>query len=202
MNDLKRRFIRCAHAVVPGFRLPESDKPLYNDIFQWCIMNPAGRYNPSKGLFIWGDIGVGKTSILRIVKEFCRIPGIRPPKSLGVGYELGMPYSFAIISVHRILSDYQRRAESLDDHSANPYLAIDDIGAEAKEVNRFGTVKNVIDELIQLRYERFCADREFTTHATANIAPDQIASHYSERTFDRCIEMFNFVEMRGYSRRQ
>ncbi len=160
-------------------------------------MDPAGKYDIGKGLFLWGNIGVGKTTLLKIVKEFCRIPGIRPAKRLGP--IIGAPYSFAIKSVHEVLEDYQQKAERLGEYAENPYLAIDDIGSEAKETSRYGTVKNVIDELLQRRYDKFCADNEFTTHLTANISPEQLARHYSERTYDRCIEMFNFIEIRGNS---
>lgn len=188
--------------VVRNFKITEGDKQLYNDIFQWCIMNPEGRLDINKGLLLWGNIGVGKTTILKIVKEFCRIPGIRPPKSIGNELGRGKPYSFGIKSVHDIVSDYQEKASSLNFYANCAYLAIDDVGAETKEVNRYGTVKNVIDELIQRRYDKFCADREFTTHLTANISPEQFKTHYSLRTADRCSEMFNSVEIRGSSWRE
>lgn len=164
-------------------------------------MDSDGRYDPNKGLFLWGDIGVGKTTILKVVREFCRTTGVRPGNRLCSGSNIEMPYSFAIKSVHEILEDYQSKAESLGEYADNPQLAIDDIGAEAREVNRFGTVKNVIDELIHRRYARFCNDRRFTTHITANIEPQTIKSHYSERAYDRCKEMFNFIEIRGNSYR-
>lgn len=196
-NDLKRLFFRCGCVVTKDFKITNGDRGLYNDIFQWCIRNPEGKLDIDKGLLLWGNIGVGKTTILKIVREFCRIPGIRPPKRIGIS--IGAPYSFAIKSVHEILSKYQERPSSLDSYADCAYLAIDDIGAETKEVNRYGTIKNVIDELLQRRYDKFCADKEFTTHLTANISKEKIKDHYSERTYDRCKEMFNFIEIRGNS---
>lgn len=39
-------------------------------------------------------------------------------------------------------------------------------------------------------------DNQFT-HATTNLSLKQLSQVYSPRIYDRCKEMFNFVEIRG-----
>jgi ABC-type bacteriocin/lantibiotic exporter with double-glycine peptidase domain len=61
--------MQCAVAVCPGFTVREEMKPAYNDIVHWAVMDYDGNLDPDKGLLIWGDIGTGKSTMLKIIRS-------------------------------------------------------------------------------------------------------------------------------------
>lgn len=64
---------------------------------------------------------------------------------------------------------------------------------------RFGTGLNVIQTILQLRYE---VRNQFRTHMTTNLNPDiDFATVYGEYIANRVKEMFNVIELKGESRR-
>ena len=76
ISGYKTLFMQCAVAVCPGFTVREEMKPAYNDIVHWAVMDYDGNLDPDKGLLIWGDIGTGKSTMLKIIREFCSL--VRP----------------------------------------------------------------------------------------------------------------------------
>ena len=69
ISEYKTLFMQCAVAVCPGFTVREEMKPAYNDIVHWAVMDYDGNLDPDKGLLIWGDIGTGKSTMLKIIRE-------------------------------------------------------------------------------------------------------------------------------------
>lgn len=72
-------------------------------------------------------------------------------------------------------------------------------GAESIQSGYYGNQLNVMQYILQARY-----DKRHTsfTHVTTNINMNQIAEIYGARIYDRALEMFNFVELSGYSQRK
>ena len=77
-------------------------------------------------------------------------------------------------------------------------LIIDELGREPRPAKYFGTELNVIQFVLQLRYDH---RRDSVTHITTNLKPEDIAQYYGEYIADRCREMFNFIEFKGASLR-
>jgi hypothetical protein len=78
-------------------------------------------------------------------------------------------------------------------------LAIDEGGSEPMDSKHFGTSLNVIQTILQLRYE---VKNQFITNMTTNLNPDiEFATVYGEYIADRVKEMFNVIELKGESRR-
>ena len=80
-----------------------------------------------------------------------------------------------------------------------PCLVINDIGIESN-LNDYGTNRNVIADLLFLRYRQFQKYGK-RTFLTANLKRDTIESRYATKLADRFKEMFNFVELKGESKR-
>jgi len=79
------------------------------------------------------------------------------------------------------------------------HLAIDELGREPMDAKHYGTGINVVQIILQLRYE---VRREFITLATTNLNPDiEFESKYGDYIADRVKEMFNVIEIKGKSRR-
>lgn len=186
INAYKHGFLHVAKEVCPGYELRQEQKPLLNDIFRWCMMLD-GALDPSKGLWLYGNIGTGKSTMLEIVRRFCSM--VRPKD------EKGFPYSFRTTNAVEICGEFAERGyEGIKTYIDSPRQAFDEVGAECVPTGHYGTQLNVIQYILQHRYDnRF----DNFTHVTTNLTKKQITERYDGRIYDRCKEMFNFVEMSG-----
>lgn len=143
-------------------------KPLLNDLLLWCLSAP-GRLDPSKGLWLWGDIGSGKTTMLHVILRFCRI--VRPADAEG------NPYGFRISNAIEVCSGYQRKGyDGIQTYIDSRRQAFDELGSETIPTGYYGNTENVFQYILQRRY-----DRRHTsfTHVTTNLSVDQIAEVYA-----------------------
>ena len=78
-------------------------------------------------------------------------------------------------------------------------LVIDEFGREPKQVMDFGNLRSPIIELLCERY-----DTGAWTHGTTNFTLDTFyaENQYGQMTADRLKSMFNFIELKGDSRRR
>lgn len=190
INALKRRFMEVAQRVCPGFEIAPADKPRVNEIFMWCIEHPDSKLDLNRGLWLWGNIGTGKSTMLKVIKEFCKAIDKRDSK--------GDLYGFRISDAIEISAEYQRGGyEAVQTYIDSNRQAFDEVGAETPTMH-YGKEEDTMRYILQRRYDY--RHRNFT-HVTSNLALDQIADVYGSRVYDRCNEMFNFVHFEGYSKR-
>lgn len=186
IDGLKRFFVTVADSVCPGFTITKEQRPLISAIFDWCLMRGT-ELDPDKGLWLHGDIGSGKTTMLRIVKTFCRSIG-RP------GIE-GRPYSFRISNAIEVCGEFSRKGYAgIETFINSRSQAFDEIGSESVPTGYYGTAENVFQYILQRRYD---TRYDSFTHVTTNFTVSEISKLYSPRIFDRCREMVNFVEFNG-----
>lgn len=199
----KLDFVETCRYICPRFKITEEMKPLLNDIHRWCLMLD-GKYDPNKGLWLWGDIGTGKSTMLEIVREYCQ--RVRPPQryreseSIDVVKRLHRdlwPYSFRITNASYVAGIFARDGyPGIEQYIINCRQAFDEIGRECIPTGYFGNMENVFQYIFQRRYDVRHGD---FTHVTSNLRPEQIGGVYGDHIYDRCFEMFNFVEMSGAS---
>jgi DNA replication protein DnaC len=202
-----RLITMIAENIEPKFKYSEQDKKIFKLLLLYFTGNSRfleyykeiyGKEGSlSKGLFIVGGVGTGKSLIFKIFKEYTR-------KTLHVN-------SFKYYNVNEIIDnvnisgkEYLRQFSDnlIDRNQANPYtIYIDDIGASNEDINHFGTKTNVIEELFSLRYNVFLKYRKLT-HMSSNLYPKDLSAKYDVRIVDRIIEMFNVIEMNGISKRK
>lgn len=126
------------------------------------------------------------------------------PKSQGTasgGADAGVTFQF--ISAAEIALQFASKGISgMNRYTDREYmrnLAIDEVGREPVDSKFFGTGINVIQTVLQLRYEQ---RYNFFTHITTNLDPDrEFALRYGDFIADRVKEMFNVIKIEGYSRR-
>ncbi len=189
LNGYKRLFLRVARSVCPEFTVDEHHREVIRDIFAWCMMMP-GPYNPRKGLWLCGSIGTGKSTMLLIIKEFCKL--VRPSEN-------GWPYSYKIIRATELCKEFaQRGYEGLEQYVESNRLAIDEVGAENLSVAHYGMTENVIQYILQHRYDR---RHQAFTHVSTNLTEENLRQMYGDRIYDRCRELFNIVPFTGPSHR-
>ena len=124
-----------------------------------------------RGLWFWGDVGTGKTTLAMLVSSTALQAG----------------RSVAIYSLPRLLNLLRESLESpgglvdlLDRLSAVDLLHIDDLGAEHQ-------TDWVLEQLYSIVNARYEAERAIV--ATTNLDPDQLAGRLGERTVSRLVEI-------------
>lgn len=201
VNRLKNLFVQTAREIEPDWYVRDDLRQVINDIFLWCIM-ADGPYNPNKGLFIWGNIGTGKSTMLEIILRFCA--KVRPHTP-----EFGA-YGFRITKVQDICDAFADKQDggsaAIQTFITSRRQAFDELGSESIPTICWGNAVNVMQNVLQARYDR---RRDSFTHITTNLMPmshdgqpNEIVKYYGERVWDRCKEMFNFVHMPGKSFRK
>ncbi len=135
------------------------------------VRNVAENLDRGRGLWLWGDVGTGKTTLAMVVSK----------AALDAGR------SVAIYSLPRLLNLLRESLESegglldlLDRLSAVDLLHIDDLGAE----NRTDWVLEQLYSIVNARYE---AQRAIV--ATTNLMPDQLNERLGTRTVSRLVEI-------------
>lgn len=179
-----------ARQICPDYRITQEQKLVINDIFNWCLML-QGNLDPNKGLWLHGDIGSGKTTMLKIVKRFCH--DVRPKVN-------GDYYSFRISNAIEVCGEFSQKGYAgIETYIDSRQQAFDEIGSECAPTAYYGTVENVFQYILQRRYDR---RHESFTHVTTNFTKEQVIDRYDARIYDRCKEMFNFVEFNGITFRK
>jgi DNA replication protein DnaC len=135
------------------------------------VRNIDENLDNGRGLWLWGDVGTGKTTLAMIVSKAAIDAG----------------RSVAIYSLPRLLNLLRESMESegglldlLDRLSAVDLLHIDDLGAE----NRTDWVLEQLYSIVNARYE---AQRAIL--ATTNLMPDDLNGRLGERTVSRLVEI-------------
>lgn len=145
--------------------------------------------NPRFGMIFTGQVGNGKTTLLRAVNSAARNLAARKiidPAEYGYQYrsDFGMDLFNAKQLVQIAKSDWKR----FETIMAKPMLAVDELGEEPKTVLEYGNAINPIIDLIEHRYNT----QKFTV-ITTNLDPKEISEKYGARIADRFREMLSIV---------
>lgn len=157
----------------------------------------VGVKNPSlsKGIMLAGNFGVGKTWLMKLFsKNIRQVFHIKNAKEIADSFESGG---------EEIINDFIfKHRNPLNDSDAfnQPFagLCIDDLGTESLK-NHFGNKKNVIGDIVELRYNK--GNTGIFFHATTNLSAQQLNDFYGGRVVSRMREIFNFIELTGQDRR-
>ena len=186
--------------VEPRFDINKADKHILNSIFAWVwktnYLNSL-ELDYNKGLFLYGTLGRGKTMTLFALREYLRSVRSRHSEYHEKDYRLGTYWLSASQLANKYAANGQVELEEYFER--NCCLFIDELGREPNPAINFGTKLNVLQFLLQMRYDN---RRSSVTHVTTNLSLREIASHYGDYVADRCLEMFNFIEFNGESIRQ
>ena len=193
-------FFRAAFLKVePRFDPKLSDKDILNSIFAWVWK--LDKFNKlkldyNKGFCFYGDLGLGKSMILQALRLY-RNSLVARHESKRDDFRMKGTWLKAASELANIFSvDGQPALIKYTTDEIN--LIIDELGREPRPAKYFGTELNVIQFVLQLRYDH---RRDSVTHITTNLKLEDIAQKYGAYIADRCLEMFNFIEFKGASLR-
>lgn len=193
LNNSARLFRNCCLSVCAGFSVNDTNRELMNELFLY-IIGESEMLDRNKGLWLYGPVGTGKSTILKIIQTYDRHSNGKDRTGF---YPLG---GFPIESASFVANQYCRKGIDgiLKYDGANGMaLGLDEAGREPK-VKYYGTEMDVIQYILQMRYDN---RRNCTTLVTTNLLPEDIHLVYGEYIADRVNEMFNVIEVGGKSRR-
>jgi hypothetical protein len=182
------------------FRLTKENQPVIKILVKYFSNQQSQNISLQKGIFLRGPYGTGKTLMMR---AFATWPGNQrrfrmvncrdiQKDAAANGFEALLKYSKQSYNYKR--GTYHR------DNGAIVYC-FDDFGAE-KTTKFYGTEINVMEELIQDRYNEF-EEAGMLTHVTSNLKDgDYIEKMYGGRVRDRLRQMFNFIDLLGDTNRK
>ena len=185
--------------VEPRFDPKLADRNILNSLFAWVWK--LDEYNKlkldyNKGFCFYGDLGLGKSMTLQALRQY-RNGLVSRNESKREDFRMKGTWLKAASELANIFSvDGQPALVKYTTDEIN--LIIDELGREPRPAKYFGTELNVIQFVLQLRYDH---RRDSVTHITTNLKLEDIAQKYGAYIADRCLEMFNFIEFKGASLR-
>lgn len=170
-----------------GFVIDGDNESLIQQLYYYVTNDPSFDGDLDKGIMLQGKYGCGKTVILEtysllhnhIVKKF----GLRLPL-----------FTF----IKSVTLQEQIIKQSVQSFTQKPLL-IDEFGRESKTVQDYGNISRPISELLSVR-----SDLGVITHGTTNFTLETLSSDefYGGMIGDRLKMMFNFITLKGDSRRK
>jgi DNA replication protein DnaC len=165
--------------------IADMDPALIREIRSY-VKDIDAKLEAGKGLWLFGDVGTGKTSLAMLVSK----------AALDAGR------SVAIYSLPRLLAEIRATFESdgdgsyvsfLDRLAAVDLLHVDDVGAEK-------TSDWVLEQLYAIVNARY--EEERSVVITTNLERDALATQINERTVSRLEEMCTLVPLYGEDARK
>lgn len=198
-DDYKKLFSIHANRYVvkrdpeKTFVIDKDNRDVMNQLYYWLIGSEQFDGKLSKGILLMGNFGNGKslmlTSLVDVINDL-----VRKKTNETELLEDMRNYQY-IKKIHSKRLASEIRQDGIEKLLKRP-LMIDDLGKEPKEMNDYGTIILPVTDLLALRYDE-CA----LTFATANFK-ESFKEYYGETIYERMIEMFNFIEVPGESRRK
>ena len=188
-------FRQCCHFICPGFRTDDASRKVLNELFRWAEgCSPV--YDSARGFLLTGDYGTGKSTLMQILNRYDWYIRGRTPGDYPIG-------GFRIDSASYVANGYTLRGrdalELYTYNGGNPRtVCFDELGREPLPAKYFGTELNVMQYIVQCRYE---LRSECLTHLTTNLSLPELQQRYGGYIADRINEMFNVIELRGKSHR-
>lgn len=171
---------KCREKTGKDFQFDEGNKEFITKLCHFLANKKiqSGDLDLSKGLWVKGKVGRGKTFPILCLKDNDLNP-------------------YPLISMSKIAREVQENG-----HFALPnrLVALDDVGTETMPIKHFGTEINWFKNLIE---ERSLNMELFSKLiVSTNLSFDDIEVCYGERVRSRIAQMFNIIDVTGEDRRR
>ena len=195
---------------VQDFVVSEFNLPIIENLIRWAMADdslsaidpnnpmsddPNKQASNSKGIFIAGPTGTGKTTLIDVLISYIQLKEIFVWRSSERDGVIKVPLKIKKISAAQITNQYVSNGK-VDNIFDDPFLYIDDLGSETLSSKHMGTEKNVLKELIEYRGDH----RELITIFTSNYTYSDstfASSLYGDRAQSRLFEMCNLYHLVG-----
>lgn len=166
----------------------DEEKQHLRNLTRYFINDPACEWPLTKGLFLYGMPGTGKTEMMQVFARFCE--------------ENMLSKQFSYTNMSEV---YTRAKSDKDFDPVTPNVqfdrAFDEFGRHVGPVVRFGEPLDINEAIIEQRYER---QRRYgqLTHFIANVTPNDVENAFTPMIFDRIRSMCTGVSFTGKSKRR
>lgn len=189
------------------FVIDDNNRFVFEQIVRWILADPKAQAHDingniipadlTKGLYVAGRTGTGKSLLLSIFSIFTKILLV---KYVASAKEQSLDFNFYRADL--ICDEYAKEGD-LQKFKQMPILCIEDLGCEEPETLFMGNRKNVLRSILEARGDR----RNVLTFATSNIRIDRLGKNkegrelYGDRVQSRAFEMWNYYILGGKDRR-
>lgn len=193
----------------PKFRIDDHNRFAFLNFIKWLHGDPTmmaidpdtgkpTQGDLTKGIYLAGSPGTGKTWCMDIMRDYSVILGIQiefpdyPEPKLH-------PLTWSVHHAEDLCEEYLAKGE-VRDLTKRRIIAIQDMGAERKETLFMGNRVDVIRNLIEKRADI----PDVITLATSNMKMqgEVIKERYGDKVFSRMRQMFNYLIISGPDRRK
>lgn len=181
-------------SMIGNFEITDDLSNIFNNLLKYFTGN-EGEYDLSKNIYLFGDIGVGKTMTMAIFSKF--LAEFFPFSKNGFGCH-SVESILEYYKVNGNLTKFGRYYEG--DLFSPKRICINEFGLLIKEKNYGTELINIFNSFFKIRYELF-QEYNIATHITSNYNPKDLTV-FDEPIIDRLCEMYNFIEVGGTSFRR
>lgn len=182
--------------VITALSLYFSEAPEFEDL-NVSLFNSTGiPFYLNKGIWLWGNPGVGKTLIMRMFNRNKRLcyDVVQCPKIVAGYIKAGEDHIAGYGQIHQVSDD------ALSLYQSEKGVCYNDLGVETSPAKHYGTPVNVMESIFMDTYENKVPF--WHRHVTTNLTLDQVKENYGVRFLDRVKQCFNILEIKGESLRK
>lgn len=165
----------------------QDELTIIRNLIRYFTNDREGKYPITKGLFLYGLPGTGKTEIMQVMERFAR--------------ENDLPKKFEFTSMAETY--VKTKAEKgFDPITLNIQLdrCFDEFGLYTGSVMTFGESLDINEAIIEARYKRYRQSGQIT-HFISNMTTIEAQGAFSPMIFDRIRQMCTSVHFKGNSKR-
>ena len=171
-----------------NWEFDEKDLAIIRNLIRYFTNDREGQYQITKGLFVYGLPGTGKTEIMQVFERFTR--------------ENDLPKKFEFTS---LAETYVKAKAEKQYDPITPNVQIDrcfdEFGLYTGAVMTFGESLDINEAIIEARYKRFRQSGQIT-HFVSNMTTVEAQAAFSAMIFDRLRQMCTSVHFTGQSKRK
>lgn len=172
---------------IPGFIVDDFNEEIIEHLCHYFTGDPRSKYDPKKGLMMYGPVGCGKTTLMNFFRNN-QVSSFLLFSARQIAAEYGK-FGFDSISRYRTLIPTSDITRTFGQGALG--ICFDDLGTEVDK-KHYGNESNVMAEILLNRYDN---QKNLTgkTHVTTNLNTTELEERYGYRVRSRAREMFNVV---------
>jgi DNA replication protein DnaC len=167
-------------ALCADFLIDNDNREVVTSCAAWLAREPRQNIDLNKGLLIIGNVGTGKTLLIK---------AFRGAMQKAYGFQFGIRGCSDLVRAY-----CEGGYEEIEGWMNAPRVCFDDLGTEGEGIY-YGKRTNLLCEVIETRYERMASGQRCLTFFTTNLGTDQIRERYGDRSFSRLRFMCNLLDL-------